>query len=407
MAAFYPTQLLITGFDILFFWVARMIMMCSHFTGRAPFAEVHLTGLVRDARGQKMSKTKGNVMDPVDLVEQYGADAIRFTLAALASPGRDLPLDPKRMEGYRAFATKLWNAARFVQMNLTGHEADLASLDRGSLGVPDRWILAELEQTTARVNAAWGAYRFDEGCRELYRFVWNDFCDWYVEMAKPVLTGEAITQRRPDDVRAVARGVLVEALKLLHPVMPFITEEVAAHLGTGSLITAAYPADEGRFTDPGAMHAMEAFRAVVQETRSYRHLVGLAPGTPLTLLLPGLRNDLRGAFEMMRPELVRLASLERLELAPDAVPADAIRDVAGGTDVAIVLPVGALGAQEKERLAAELEAARTELARVGARLTDPSFTSKAPPEVVQQARQRADELRQKALLLGETLGQRP
>ena len=266
MRTFYPTSTLITGFDILFFWVARMIMMGCHFTGKAPFATVHLTGLVRDAQRQKMSKTKGNVMDPLDLVHQFGADAVRFTLAALASPGRDLPLDEKRMEGYRAFGTKIWNATRFVQMHLTGDEVPLADLDPAKLALPERWILSELAQTVTAVNKAWGEFRFDEACRQLYQFVWNDFCDWYVEIAKPVLledrgegerreaagtaggwgpgSGVRGPGRRGEDVRAVARGVLLEACKLLHPVMPFITEEIASHLGhAGMLMTTAYPQD--------------------------------------------------------------------------------------------------------------------------------------------------------------------
>ncbi len=417
MRAFYPTSLLITGFDILFFWVARMIMMSEHFTGKAPFAEVHLTGLVRDARGQKMSKTKGNVMDPLDLVREYGADAVRFTLAALASPGRDLPLDVKRMEGYRAFGTKLWNAARFVQMHLTGDERPLEDLEPSSLGVPEAWILTELERTTAAVNRAWGSYRFDEGCRELYQFVWNDYCDWYVEMAKPVLEedrgpGSGVRGpapppaegRKAEDVRAVARGVLLEALKLLHPVMPFITEEIAQHLGSpGLLISSRYPVPGTRREDPSAHALMLAFQAVVQETRSYRHLVGLHPGAPLALCLTDLSPEWRGAFAKLGSELRRLAGLSSLEIEPAAVPAGAVRDFAGGVNVAIVLPDGAVGGAERDRLAAELAQVQDELARVSARLEDSAFMAKAPEDVVAGSRQRAAELAHKARLLAATL----
>ncbi|MFZ5788703.1 MAG: valine--tRNA ligase, partial [Acidobacteriota bacterium] len=320
MAAFYPTSLLITGFDILFFWVARMIMMCKHFTGRSPFAEVHLTGLVRDARGQKMSKTKGNVMDPLDLVHEYGADAVRFTLAALASPGRDLPLDSKRMEGYRAFGTKLWNAARFVGLHLDGTEVSLDALEPARLALPERWLLAELQHAAAAVDRAWGSYRFDEGCREIYRFVWNDFCDWYLEMAKPALLGEGDREkgtgdgaRRVEDVRAVARGVLVEALKLLHPVMPFITEEVAAHLGADRrLITASYPRPDGRWADEEARGQVGTFRAVVQGVRSYRHMIGLPANAPLALVIPAAGERMGAALGSLRAEMTRLASLSRL-----------------------------------------------------------------------------------------------
>ncbi|MBZ5587890.1 MAG: valine--tRNA ligase [Acidobacteriia bacterium] len=405
LKAFYPTSLLITGFDILFFWVARMIMMGCHFTGKAPFREVHLTGLVRDARGQKMSKTKGNVMDPLDLVHEYGADAVRFTLAALASPGRDLPLDSKRMEGYRAFGTKIWNAARFVQMHLDGSEPEVGDLDTAKLALPEAWVLAELERTVVAVNRAWESYRFDEGCRELYQFVWNDYCDWYVEMAKPVLQDGDQEGRRGADVRAVARGVLLEALKLLHPVMPFITEEIAQHLGASELLIGArYPLAGGRSADADTLAVMEAFQALVQETRSYRHMVGLPPSAQLAVYLSGLGPQMLAAFENLAPEMRRLGGLSALELNSTAVPSGAVRDVAAGIQIAIVLPAGALGKVERDRLTAELAQAEAELGRVNTRLADPGFAQRAPSDVVAGARDRASELAHKARMLAATLG---
>ena len=420
MRAFYPTSVLITGFDILFFWVARMIMMSKHFTGKGPFAQVHLTGLVRDASRQKMSKTKGNVVDPLDLVGVYGTDAVRFTLAALASPGRDLPLSNERMEGYRAFATKLWNAARFVQMHLTGDEPDLATLDLDRLAIPERWLLHSLEDTIGKVNRAWEAFRFDEGCRALYQFVWGDYCDWYLEMAKPVLleeggpgTGDrgpsrAPTCRTAEDVRAVARGVLLQALRLLHPVMPFITEEISSHLGGGGqLITSAYPVATGTWVAPDAAAAMTAFRTVVQETRSYRHFVGLPPGTPLTVCLLQLPPSIRAALASLERELVRLAGLDGLVLDAESAPAGAVRDMVAGIDLAIVLPAGVLGDAERERLAADLEAASGEAEKVRARLADEAFVARAPEEIVAGARERLRELERKAVLLAETLGPQP
>lgn len=414
MRAFYPTSLLITGFDILFFWVARMIMMGCHFTGKAPFAEVHLTGLVRDARGQKMSKTKGNVMDPLELVEQFGADAVRFTLAALASPGRDLPLDPKRMEGYRAFATKLWNAARFVQMHLTGNEQELEELQPEELAVPERWILAELEETIAAVNQAWATYRFDEGCRQLYQFIWNDFCDWYVEMAKVVLSeGEGAgsdgaeatgIRRRGADVRSVARGVLLEALALLHPVMPAITEEIHSHLGGRQLlITSRYPTVTGRCSSDAAKRAMAVMQAVVEETRSYRHLVDLPPGTPLGLYLLDVEGDLRANLESCSRELARLAGLSRLGLDGASPPPGAVRTVAGGVALAIELPSGAFEGPKRQRMEKELHEVVSELERTRQRLADGGFCQRAPQEVVETARARAEELERKSRLLRETL----
>ncbi|MFH1177950.1 MAG: valine--tRNA ligase [Acidobacteriota bacterium] len=417
LQTFYPTSVLITGFDILFFWVARMIMMSKHFTGKGPFATVHLTGLVRDASRQKMSKTKGNVVDPLDLVSVYGADAVRFTLAALASPGRDLPLSQERMEGYRSFATKLWNAARFVQMHLRGDEPELVEIDRNSLAIPERWILEELDRTAAATNRAWEGFRFDEGCRELYQFVWGDFCDWYLEMAKPVLTAEgesgtgdrepipSSSQRRAEDVRAVARGVLLDALRLLHPVMPFITEEIAEHLGARChLIGDRYPQGGGAPAASSAARSMVVVQAVVQETRSYRHFVGLPPGSPLELHLLGLDDELHAALSGLAGEVTRLAGLSGLHLNPVQAPAGAVRDVAAGIDLALILPEGALGPGERERLARDLASAREELARLQARLGDDAFASRAPAEVVAGARAREHELVRKALLLAETLG---
>ncbi|GBC79429.1 Valine--tRNA ligase [bacterium HR09] len=404
LKAFYPTQLLITGFDILFFWVARMIMMGYHFRGQPPFYQVHLTGLVRDAQGQKMSKTKGNVMDPLDLVHTYGADAVRFTLAALASPGRDLPLDARRMEGYRAFATKLWNAARFVQMNLAGDEGELESLDTAALALPERWILAELTETVGAVREALDSFRFDEACRSLYQFVWNDFCDWYVELAKPVLTGTSQV-RSPQVVRTVARGVLLSVLKLLHPIMPFITEEIASHLGfSGMLITAAYPRPQEAWQFARERELFRTVQGVVQAVRSYRHLVGLPPNSPLSVILEEPEPAVAQAFSELREEVIRLASLASLGTG-EPIPRGAVRDAVGLVRFVIVLPEGALGPEERQRLGKELTAAREELSRVKARLADPGFTSRAPAEVVEQTRARERELTHRLELLAKTLGE--
>ncbi|MEZ5314487.1 MAG: valine--tRNA ligase, partial [Thermoanaerobaculia bacterium] len=219
--AFYPTTVLVTGFDILFFWVARMVMTGLHFTGRSPFARVHLTGLVRDAEGVKMSKTKGNVLDPEDLIEEYGADAVRFTLALLDSPGRDIPLDPARMAGYRAFGNKIWNATRFA-LSKVG-EAELgAAFPLSALELPERWILSRLSETAEAVSAHLEQFRFDLACSELYQFFWSDLCDWYIEMVKPAFDRGA---ERPYAAE-VLLSALDRSLRLLHPVMPFLTEEL-------------------------------------------------------------------------------------------------------------------------------------------------------------------------------------
>ncbi len=402
LKAFYPTQLLITGFDILFFWVARMIMMGYHFRGQPPFHQVHLTGLVRDASGQKMSKTKGNVMDPLDLVGKYGADAVRFTLAALASPGRDLPLDVRRMEGYRAFGTKIWNAARLVQMHLAGDEVDVAHLPEASLGLAERWILAELTDAIERVRQALDSFRFDEACRTLYQFLWHDYCDWYLELAKPALTGQSAT-RPPQAVRSVARGVLLQALALLHPVMPFLTEEIAAHLGfNGLLMTAAYPTAQESWRFSEERKRFQLVQGVVQGVRSYRHLVGLPPQAPLAVVLENPEPELVEAFEELREAVVRLASLSHVEVGP--VPGDAVRDAVGNLRYAILLPAGTLGQEERARLQRELTDSQQELAHLRQRLSDEGFVQRAPEVVVAQTREREKALLHRVELLQATLG---
>ncbi|MGQ9751649.1 MAG: valine--tRNA ligase [Thermoanaerobaculaceae bacterium] len=400
---FYPTQLLITGFDILFFWVARMIMMGYHFRGRPPFLQVHLTGLVRDARGQKMSKTKGNVMDPLELVGQYGADAVRFTLAALASPGRDLPLDTRRMEGYRAFGTKLWNAARLVQMHLTGEEGELADLSPDELGLPERWILGELTETTAGVREALESFRFDEACRRLYHFTWHSYCDWFLELAKAPLAGGS-SERSPLVVRTVARGVLLETLKLLHPIMPFITEELASHLGfSGLLLTTPYPKVQAGWRFEEERATFQLIQGVVQGVRSYRHLVGLPPGAPVSLVLVKPEPAVEEGFSQLREEIVRLASLTGLNFVQE-IPSGAVRDAVGGLHFGLLLPSGVFGEEERARLARELATAREEQTRVEARLADDGFLQRAPAVVVEQTRTRQQELTHRIQLLEETLG---
>lgn len=402
LQAFYPTQLLITGFDILFFWVARMIMMGYHFRGQPPFYQVHLTGLVRDASRQKMSKTKGNVMDPLDLVVKYGADAVRFTLAALASPGRDLPLDVRRMEGYRAFGTKVWNAARLVQMHLAGDEVELASLPEGSLGLAERWILAELTDATERVRQALDSFRFDEACRALYQFLWHDYCDWYLELAKPALAGQSAA-RPPQVVRSVARGVLLQALALLHPVMPFLTEEIAAHLGfKGLLMTAAYPTAQESWRFSEERRRFQLLQGLVQGVRSYRHLVGLPPQAPLALVVENPEPELVQALEELREAVVRLASLSHVEVGP--VPGGAVCDAVGSLRYAILLPAGTLGQEERARLQRELADSQQELARLRQRLSDEGFVQHAPEAVVAQTREREKELLHRVELLQATVG---
>ncbi len=383
LKTFYPTSVLITGFDILFFWVARMIMAGCHLAGDIPFDTVHLTGLVRDAKGQKMSKTKGNTIDPLDVVSSYGADAVRFTLTALASPGRDLPLDIQRMEGYRAFATKVWNAARFVQMQLEGDEPDLASLDPASLAPRERWILSRLSHTARAVNAAWESYRYDEGAGQLYHFVWHTYCDWYLELAK------ADAERT--EVRAVLRSVLIEALKLLHPVMPFITEEIASHLGhDGMLIVAEYPSPSPEWEDEQLEADFTALQELVSGLRSYRALVGLGNRDEIAVtLIDGDRGRIRFLGEQAEP-LRQLAAVA--SITSGAAPEHSVHELLGGMEVALAFPAGSIGEEQRARLEKEIAGLEREKRSAEGRLANADFVRKAPAEVVEGSRRRLEEL---------------
>ncbi len=394
LATFYPTSVLITGFDILFFWVARMIMMGCHLAGDVPFKTVHLTGLVRDAKGDKMSKTKGNTIDPLNVIGTYGADAVRFTLAALASPGRDLPLDMSRMDGYRSFATKVWNAARFVQMKLQGDELPLNEAAKLDLKAPERWILSRLSHTTDEVNRAWENFRFDEGCHQLYHFIWHTYCDWYLELVKT--TSDRV------EVRSVLRGVLIEALKLLHPVMPFITEEIASHLGhEGMLMTSRYPAARPAWEDDSLETDFSVFQELVGGLRSYRALVGLAPRQEVGLTLVDAESPRTAFLQAHAAQLKQLAAIGRLSAGPAG--AHAVEEVFAGLEVAIELPPGAIGSRQRAKLEKQLGQLAATRASIEKRLANPGFIAHAPAEVVQGARDQLAEVQVRIRRLERTV----
>ncbi len=382
-STFYPTSVLITGFDILFFWVARMIMMGCHLTGGIPFHTVHLTGLVRDANGQKMSKTKGNTVDPLDMVDAYGADAVRFTLTALATPGKDLPLDINRMEGYRAFATKVWNAARFTHMQLKGDEIELSALNYNKLLPSDQWILSRLSHTITAVNQAWESYRFDEGARQIYHFVWHNFCDWYLELSKES------TDRA--ETRSILRGVLFEALRLMHPVMPFITEEIASHLGhEGMMISAAYPVPVKAWADETLEKDFVGLQDLINGLRSYRSLIGLSNKATIGLTLVDASEHQTEFFRTQAPQLRRMASVEGIESGP--APESSVHEMFGGIDVALTIPGDGLGDEQRTRLEKQISTLEKEKRGAEGRLRNEGFIKQAPAEIIEGARTRLNEV---------------
>ncbi|MFP3941209.1 MAG: valine--tRNA ligase [Thermoanaerobaculia bacterium] len=399
LAAFYPTDVLVTAHDILFFWVARMVMMGYHFTGERPFHTVHLTGLVRDAEGQKMSKTRGNVMDPQELVERYGADAVRFTLSILDAPGRDIPLDPERMAGYRAFGNKIWNATRFALTRLEGSGARVQpELDPEGLAAPERWILSRFSRTAGEVSERFETFRFDEACNRLYHFFWGELCDWYIELAKAPLL-----ERQPPAERPRAGDVLLtvldRSLRLLHPVMPFITEELwqrlpgheAVHPETIAL--APYPEALAAWEDRETEERMDALIQAVTRVRSLAGELGLRPGQGVTVHLWSEDGELDRFLAEQEAVLELLCPVGEggaVERSP--APEGAGRDLVAGINLGLVPHAVELGPEERQRLEADLKRLEAEIGRARDRLSNEQFLAKAPPEIVEGNRRRLQEL---------------
>jgi len=400
---YYPTSLLITGHDIIFFWVARMIMMGLKFQDDVPFGDVYIHGLVRDAQGQKMSKSKGNTIEPAVVQEKYGTDAVRFTMAILAAPGNDIPLAPERMEGYRAFVNKLWNATRFVLMRL-GDDPP-ASFDQDSLTRVDRWILSRLRETIEGVDAALAEYRFDRAADLLYHFVWGNFCDWYIEFLKPDLGDDVEPQRR-----AAARGVLLHVsattLRLLHPFIPFVTEELWERLPhhDGLLAVASWPTADAYQADTTAEKEIELMRDVVARIRNLRAESQIPPGKPIEVVL--YTGD-AASREVLRQERKRMATLVRASGIRIADIVDrttiAARGIAGDVQIAIPLE-GLLDLDaERSRLRKEQGKVVKELESRKRKLSNRSFLAKAPEDVVAKERELQSELAERLGRLDEML----
>lgn len=401
LARYYPNDVVVTGFDIIFFWIARMMMMGLHFMGDVPFRTVYVHALVRDARGQKMSKSKGNVMDPLDLIDRYGADALRFTLTALSAQGRDVKLDEARLEGYRAFATKIWNAARFLEMNAC---APVASFHPARAGTTlNRWILGELALCIDEANAALEAYRFNDYAAATYRFAWNVFCDWYVELAKPVLQGADGDAK--DETRATAAFVLDATLHLLHPAMPFVTEALWTGLADrngASLIRAAWPEAGHLPRDDAAKAEIDAVVRLVSGIRAVRAELNVPAGAQLPLLLSGDAEAV-ARLERWQDAIRRLARLSRIEPAQGEPPQGSAQIPLGlATAILPVAEVIDLNA-ERARLAKEIARMEAEIARVDAKLNNPDFRAKAKPEVIEENEERRLEFTSTRARLAEAL----
>jgi valyl-tRNA synthetase len=382
----YPNDVLISGFDILFFWDARMMMQGIHFMGDVPFRKLYLHGLVRAADGQKMSKSKGNVVNPLGLIDTYGADALRFFMAAMESQGRDIKMDEKRVEGYRNFATKLWNACRFAQANGIGASTTLDA-PAATLAV-NKWIIAETIACVQAVDLALADLRFDGAANAVYQFVWSRFCDWYLELIKPVLgqMDAPATGAEADETRAVAGWVIDQILVLLHPFMPFITEELWHAMGPreNDLIVAKWPMADARSIDPEASREIDWVIRLIGEVRAARTELGVSPGTRMPVHIRDAGAETLARIERQAGVIARLA---RIDVTPGDGPAGGAVQVVVD-EATFVLPLeGVIDLDaERARLTKGVEAAAKERDALAGRLGNPSFVERAKPEAVEKAR---------------------
>ena len=393
LKTYYPTNVLVTGFDIIFFWVARMMMMGMHFLDEEPFHTVYVHALVRDKTGAKMSKSKGNVIDPLELIDEYGADALRFTLAIMAAQGRDVKLDPARVAGYRNFGTKLWNATRFAQMNGVARNDEFSLVD-AKLTI-NRWILTELTRASREITESITSYRFNEAAGAAYRFVWNLFCDWYLELLKPVFAGE--DEAAKVESQAVAAFVLDEIYKLLHPFMPFMTEELWTRTAEGGverstlLCHAAWPAP--RFEDVEAAAEINWLVELVSGIRSVRSEMNVPPAATAPLVMVGPAAVTRERLKRHASAIQRLARVGEITDANEA-PKGAAQIVIG--EATACLPLGSLIdlAAEAARLKKELAKTSDEIGRIQKKLSNPQFVAKAAEDVVTAERDKLVEFQE-------------
>src|SRR5688572_28813788 len=369
-----------------------MIMMGLRFTGKAPFSQVFLNGLVRDEEGQKMSKTKGNVIDPLDVVEEVGADALRFTLAINAS-GRDIPLGRSRIQGYSAFVNKIWNAARFSLMHIDVDLKGAGPIERDNLRTVERWILSRLNETTKSVNRSLSSFRFDEAANSLYHFFWHEFCDWYIEMAKPVLLGKHGDEAEQRKAKRVLLEVLDRSLRLLHPFMPFVTDEIWLRLGgvEPSIMVADYPVHNSEMTDPDAERLIEVTQQIVTRVRNLRAEGGFTPKERPTLNLTIADDRDAGFFNRYGYLIIELARLAELHVNGEA-PAGSYKDAIAGVEIAVKFPEKVVTKEQLERTQREIEKSQKELASLNAKLANEQFVRNAPEAVVAQAHARRQEL---------------
>jgi valyl-tRNA synthetase len=397
LKVFYPTDLMSTGFDIIFFWVARMIMMGLKFARDIPFRHVFINGLVRDFKRRKMSKSEGNVIDPLDMIEKYGTDALRFTLAALAIPGMDLSLSEERMAGYRAFANKIWNASRFVLMNIGEEDFEIKAQE---LTLADRWIRSRTDRMIQELNEALEEYKFYEAADKIYHFVWHEFCDWYIELVKPALKEKNKT----------SQAVLVESLdlilKLLHPFMPFISEEIWQHLPLSqkSLAVAPFPESNKPLRDEEAEAEMALLQKAIIEVRTIRAENRIPPRAKVELWMKVKDEEEKSMIETHQIYFQTLANVRNIEFVDQFPPEKKLlKGVIGSWEVAVSLE-GVLDLeQEKKRLEREVSKLLLDTEKLENRLKNKNFIDRAPENVVQESKEKLKSLQNRKAKLEESL----
>jgi valyl-tRNA synthetase len=381
---FYPTNVLITGFDILFFWVARMMMMGIKFMGEVPFSDVYLHALVRDEHGQKMSKSKGNIVDPIVEMDKYGADAFRFALTAFAAMGRDVRISDKRIQGYRFFINKIWNAGKFVLANLEGFDPSQVSIDEGKLGLADKWILTELNKAVASIRTALDEYRFNDAADLMYQFTWHTFCDWYIELSKPLLNTEAAPY-----TKWVLSHVFTSILELMHPIIPFVTEEVwqlmPGHKGE-SVVIADYPKRDEKLDFPEEAARMGTIIDIISGVRSIRGETNISPSTQLDIVLRMKTGEIEEGVKSYGFLIRDLARVKSIEFLPASSPRPGRSALAVTAAAEIYVPLeGVIDiAKEKDRLDKTIAKLGKELEGKLKKLSNKDFLEKANPEVVSE-----------------------
>jgi valyl-tRNA synthetase len=431
LKTFYPSSVLVTARDIIFLWVSRMVMMGAKFLGHEPFADVFVTGTILDSQGQRMSKTKMNGVDPLDVFDKFGVDATRLTLAQVGST--DTRWNEKQVESYRNFANKIWNAARFCLLNSEGASVDSSLLLLGpqasspaaqmtsvpaDLALHDRWIISRLNRTAIDVNSALAGYQFHEAVQTLYHFFWDDFCDWYIELSKSDVTSEAASDHRTN-ARSRLLSVLEQALRLLHPFMPYITEELWQRLpGVGqqslhpayagaeaTIMLAAYPAGDASLIDENTEWEMQAIIDLISRVRNIRSEMNIKPGERVPVLVGAPDERLRGVYQSASDQITRLVRAAELVISQqlEAPRASARAVLVGGAELAVPLEGLIDFDQERQRLRREQDKLQSEATKLEAQLQNPNFVERAPAERVAEVRERIADIAQRASQLQQTL----